>query len=278
MTRTMYDSVNPSAIPTTAAMVAGYVDGRFAWSAAGWARFPNAVKVRIAVFPSTNDGHVLDCETGDATPAQCPAWVRMRRAAGVDPTVYCAQSQWATVQAAFTAAGVPQPHYWVASYPGTGAGTVPVGAVAHQYADSATSGGDWDLSAVLDYWPGVDAGPSPSVTTPHEDDTMIIECDQVGQQGILSGGILTPLDVDSATAIDRNTFPRVYVTAPVWNQLLASSNALSGLAAQIDALPAAIAKASAAAPAAGGGLTDAQVVADVKSALAGETGQITFGA
>lgn len=153
--RTMYDAVTPSNIPADAQMVAGYVDGRYAWSAADWARFPGAVRVRIAVFPWTNDGHVLDVERGDATPAQAPGWVQRRRAAGVDPTVYCglasAGYSWADVRAAFQAQGVPEPHYWIAAYPGIGAALYP-GSVAHQYANP----GPYDLSVVADYWPGVD--------------------------------------------------------------------------------------------------------------------------
>lgn len=153
--RTLYDAVTPANIPASAQMVAGYVDGRYAWRASDWARFPNAVKVRIAVFASTDDGHVLDVEPGDATPAQAVGWVQRRRAAGVDPTVYCGLStsgySWAQVRAAFQAAGVAEPHYWVAAYPGIGPALYP-GSVAHQYANP----GPYDLSVVADYWPGVD--------------------------------------------------------------------------------------------------------------------------
>jgi hypothetical protein len=152
--RTMYDSITAGDIPTSAAMVAGYVSGRYAWSAADWARFPGAVKVRIATQASVNDGVVLDVEPGDATPQQAPGWVQMRRAAGVDPTIYCNLTQLPVVQAAFTAAGVAQPHYWVARYDGVA--NLPAGCVAKQYADPKTSGGHWDLSAVADFWPGVD--------------------------------------------------------------------------------------------------------------------------
>jgi hypothetical protein len=152
--RTMYDSVTPSAIPTNAALVAGYIDGPFAWSNAQWARFPRSVPVRIATRAATNAGHVLDVETGDATPTQATAWVTMRRKAGTDPSVYCNASTWPTVQAAFTAAKVAQPHYWIAHYDGSTA--IPAGAVAKQYVDPPNSGGDYDLSAVADVWPGVD--------------------------------------------------------------------------------------------------------------------------
>lgn len=153
----MYDSVTATDIPTSAAMVAGYVSGRFAWSAADWARFPNAVKVGIATQANVNDGQVLDVEPGDATPAQSVGWVQMRRQAGTDPTVYCNASTLPQVQSAFTSAGVAQPHYWVAHYDGKA--EIPAGCVAKQYIDPPGSGGHYDLSAVADFWPGVDPGP-----------------------------------------------------------------------------------------------------------------------
>jgi len=164
----MYDAVTPGNVPANAQMVAGYVDGRYAWHANDWARFPNAVKVRIAVFSSTNDGHVLDIEPGCSTPASAPGWVQRRRAAGVDPSVYCNTSTWPTVRAAFAAAGVAQPHYWIAAYPGNGPNLYP-GSVAHQYANP----GPVDISVVADYWPGVDGVSG-------------------GPGGIVSGGVHIP--------------------------------------------------------------------------------------
>lgn len=152
MTRTMYDGVDASRLPTNAELVAGYVDGLFTWSAADWARFPNAVKVRIAVFSSTNDGEVLDVEPGNATPAESVDWVLMRRRAGVDPTVYMNASTWPTVRAEFSARGVAEPHYWVAQYDGVAA--LPAGSIAKQYYNNNQAG--YDLSVVADYWPGVD--------------------------------------------------------------------------------------------------------------------------
>lgn len=159
--RTMYDSTVAADIPRTAAMVAGYVDGVPRWSAADWNWFPNAIKVRIALDPATDDGQVLDVERGAANPDQAPGWVRRRRAAGQIPTVYCSQALWATVRAEFARQDVAEPLWWIAAYPGTGPNTVPDGAVAHQFAGENTgSGGHYDLSAVLDYWPGVDVRPS----------------------------------------------------------------------------------------------------------------------
>jgi hypothetical protein len=152
--RVMFDSVTPSAIPTNAALVAGYINGPFAWTAAEWSRFPHSVQVRISVRASLNDGHVIDCENGDATPAQAVQWVAMRRRSGADPSVYCNASTWPTVQAAFRSAGVAAPHYWIAHYDGSTA--IPAGAVAKQYNDPPKSGGNYDITAVADYWPGVD--------------------------------------------------------------------------------------------------------------------------
>lgn len=165
--RTMYDSVDPAAIPAGAEMVAGYVDGLYGpghelagqpgWDADAWDSFPNAIKVRIAVFAFTDDGQVIDCERGDATPEQCVSWARMRRKAGQIPTVYMSASQWDAVRYAFDAAHEPQPLYWVADYDGID--EVPEGAIAKQFANHPAQ--NIDESVVLDYWPGVDAPPAP---------------------------------------------------------------------------------------------------------------------
>ncbi|MDI5966123.1 hypothetical protein [Streptantibioticus silvisoli] len=158
MTRTMYDGVTVADLPSGAPLYAGYVDGIYANVTALRKRFPKARVVEIAVFASTHAGQVLDVETGDATPAQAPGWVTARRHAGADPTVYCNSSTWPSVRAAFTKAGVAQPHYWIADYDGKA--TVPSGAVAKQFKSTA----HYDQSVVADYWPGVD---------PEEDDMAL---------------------------------------------------------------------------------------------------------
>lgn len=175
----MYDSTNLDDIPADAQMVASYVDGSPIATPEQWARFPSAVKVRIAALPSTNDGQVLDVETGDATPDQAPGWVQMRRAAGQDPSVYCNESTWPSVRAAFQAAGVAEPHYWIAAW--NGDPSLLDGAVAHQYAGSAMTGAHYDLSAVADSWPGVDTigppvppGPGATEVVPAQPVSMIV--------------------------------------------------------------------------------------------------------
>jgi hypothetical protein len=152
--RTMYDAVTPRNIPANAQMVAGYVNGTYAWSAADWARFPNAVKVQISVRAAWTVGHVLDVEPGDSTPAEAVGWVQARRAHGADPSVYCNYSTWASVRAAFQAAKVAEPHYWIARY--NGVQEVYPGSVAKQHSGDVPPG--IDISSVADYWPGVDPG------------------------------------------------------------------------------------------------------------------------
>jgi hypothetical protein len=153
----MYDSVNPYHIPRTAHAVAGYIDGPYAWTAAGWAWHGAPLKIRIATRASTNAGHVLDVEPGDATPAQAVSWVRMRRKAGAIPAIYASRSLIPTIQAAFRAAGEPYPLWWIAEW--TGAPHWIGGAIAVQYDHPPHSGGHYDLSLVGDYWPGADPPP-----------------------------------------------------------------------------------------------------------------------
>lgn len=161
MARIMYDGINSDApriaqIPSAIDLVAGYIDGDYAWSDEDWGRFPNSTHVRIAVHPTTDDGHVLDCETGNATPQEAVNWVLTRRHSGADPTVYCNETEWATVRAAFSTHDVLEPYWWVARY--DGAATIPAGAIAKQYKTTAS----WDESVVADYWPGVDPAPEPA--------------------------------------------------------------------------------------------------------------------
>lgn len=178
MTRTMYDGVDSDAAAIgrqarPGDLVAGYVDGLYKWSPADWACLGvGVIRVRIAVFASTNDGHILDCERGDATPAQSVDWVLMRRAAGADPTVYMNTGTWPTVRGAFLGRGVPEPHYWVAQYDGDP--TIPAGAIGKQYADNIRLQQPWDISVVADYWPGVDPAPAPAPHLVLEDDMLII--------------------------------------------------------------------------------------------------------
>lgn len=181
--RIMYDSITPEDIPVSAKMVGGYVSGKYKWSEAGWARFPNAVKVRIATQASVQDGHVLDVEQGDATPVEAPLWAQGRRAVGVVPTIYCSASSWSAVIQAFMRQGVAEPLYWIAHYDGIQ--ELVAGTIAKQFTDEAASGGHFDLSVVANYWPGIDK--DVDVGTVTEETQSYI--DLVRRVGALSGDI-----------------------------------------------------------------------------------------
>jgi hypothetical protein len=170
--RTMGDSTTAADIPATFDLVAGYIDGPpdIKWSDADWLLHPGKVHVRIATLATTNDGDVLD-----ATPDQAVEWVRTRRAAGADPSVYCGAAQANAVRFAFGQAGVLPPHFWLADW-GDGvtprpAPPIPIGAVALQYAHPPQTGGHYDASIVADFWPGID--PVGGTMTPDEVNALI---------------------------------------------------------------------------------------------------------
>lgn len=147
--QTAYDSTNPFAIPVNAEVVCGYVDGIYVWSQVAWARFPNSLKVTIAVSAQT-DADVLDVETGDASPDEAPAWAVRQRERGANPTVYCSRlATWPPTLAAFQDAGVAQPQYWIADY--TDAAHLVPGSVCTQW--SGTTTGPYDISITNGVWP-----------------------------------------------------------------------------------------------------------------------------
>lgn len=150
--RAMYDSTTPAAIPENAEMVAGYLNGDFTWTREEWARFKNAVKVGI-VISAINEGHVLDVETGDATPQQAPGWVKARRAAGhTRPTVYVNRSNAHAVIDACAKEGLEpgkQFWLWLATLDGTDTTDLPA-VVAIQDKDAKALGFNADSSVVLD--------------------------------------------------------------------------------------------------------------------------------
>ena len=210
MARTMYDGITPSRLPASATIVAGYADGLYANLPTLRARYPHATVVSIAVTASYSGAQVLDVETGDATPAQAPGWVKRRRAAGADPSVYCNSSTWPAVRAAFRAAGVAEPHYWIAQYDGVA--TIPAGAIAKQYRNTA----GYDESIVADYWPGVDPAPNP---TP-EPDMPLTAADA---KTLLETDNLIPAPSGAAAQDDAKT-NKFYTLAT--HQVLQSNNSI----------------------------------------------------
>lgn len=136
----MRDSTTASHIPLDTPVVAGYVDGFYAWSTADWALFPHAIRLTIATR-SSNQADILDVENGNATPSEAAGWVdRFDRPNRRRPTIYCSRSAWPQVRWALGARVVD---YWISTLDGTQ--DVP-GAVAVQYIDV----GSYDESIILD--------------------------------------------------------------------------------------------------------------------------------
>lgn len=89
----LYDSAVAVRIPATARRIAGYIDGPYAWTPAGWDDRPGALAATIATRATTNAGDVLDVEKGDATPDQAGDWIRRRKQAGLwVPTIYVSRA------------------------------------------------------------------------------------------------------------------------------------------------------------------------------------------
>jgi hypothetical protein len=165
MTRTMYDSTNMAAIPATAEIVAGYPHA----FPTDYGRFPKALQVRIDNNGAhADDCHVADVESGAITPATCRQWVESwhllhpKGLAAVNgqfdlPTVYVQDSNLLSLDQEL--AGLVY-YVWVAWW-GVGPRVIS-GTSLHQYANSALSGGDYDLSVVYDARWGVATVPVPS--------------------------------------------------------------------------------------------------------------------
>ena len=252
----IYDSTNPYDIPTSAEAVAPYVDGLYGpehkalGSATGWdeaaiSRFPNAVKIGIAVFASTNDGRALDVERYDATPAQAPGWVHMRIAAGakLPLLIYCNRSNGAAVESALDGGGFHPGDGKVALWPATllGSKTVvwnngaapryPVAMI--QYANSALSGGHYDLSITTAY------GDSSAVITGVE---MLDPNDPIVQriqhQMDVIGWIWKALGIQDLTGQSDISGAQSSVLNGLRTELDAAKAELDALKAQVAALPA----------------------------------------
>lgn len=148
------DSTEPFDIPLDGLdAVAGYGDGPWAWSSAGWARFPPSVVPLSIVISPADAGDVLDVERFDASPADTPGWAdRFNRPGRRRPTIYCNRAMIGAVRQAM---GARPFDWWAATLDGTLTGTD--GAVAVQWKGAALTGGHYDESVILDpSWVGGD--------------------------------------------------------------------------------------------------------------------------
>lgn len=89
----MVDAVNFGNIPNGAfRYAAGYLNGRFATPESQLDRFDGIIRIGVLGGDPTQArfARVLDVETHDATPSDCPAFIMERQRAGHnDATIYC---------------------------------------------------------------------------------------------------------------------------------------------------------------------------------------------
>ena len=150
---TMYDTTDaarplPTPLPVA---VAGYVGGNWPSYNALRVKYPHAKHLSIAV----NAGEVaqcLDVETGDATPAEAPGWVKREKPRlsreGKNPWVYANASTMPAVKQALLRAGISLSvvHLWVAQYDNIA--EIPAGFAAKQYRSVESGGFNYDASVV----------------------------------------------------------------------------------------------------------------------------------
>jgi hypothetical protein len=194
MSITMYDSISLDAIPPDAEAVAGYVSGNWPTYNDVCRRWPNAHHLSIAVT-SHEDADCLDIETGDATDAAAPDWIRRQWARGIArPVCYKAVSGLAGLVDVLRGAGIDlaRVRFWTAHYgqpehicgsPACGF-SLPITPDATQWTDKAM-GRNLDQSILSDSFFG--AAPSQSakpITTKGDDVTRYpLHIDALDAQG-----------------------------------------------------------------------------------------------
>jgi hypothetical protein len=115
---TMYDAVTPSNIPASAAYVAGYVGGLWPTYTTLLKQFPRATILSIAINSSEN-AECLDVETGDATIADIPAWVKRQLSDKVyRPVIYSSVANMGNVLSTLAANNISRQsvRLWSAHY------------------------------------------------------------------------------------------------------------------------------------------------------------------
>ncbi|HEY1920297.1 MAG TPA: hypothetical protein VGH27_32400 [Streptosporangiaceae bacterium] len=137
---TMYDAAVPDNIPASAQVVAGYVDGSYAWTADDWHKWPDADKVLITVNGSLK-ANVADVENGAMTADDARNWIVAKQKAHMRGcTIYCSQANLGSVWSACKGHAY---YIWVADW--TGSAHEVARTVATQY---SSVDNQYDLSMV----------------------------------------------------------------------------------------------------------------------------------
>ena len=140
MTRVMRDSTTAADIPINGTqLVAGYINGKYAWPDEGYGRFPGIPHVFIDISGDHPHAGVLDVEPGCAPIEAAPPWVRARRRLLPDaypPILYANRTTLTPLFNALEADGlhvVRDFRLWIATLDGTRKVADMTGVTAVQY-------------------------------------------------------------------------------------------------------------------------------------------------
>lgn len=155
MTRTMYDAVEASNLPSGGDIYLYYVDGIYANKTAVINRTPGKIHVpcTIGLTPARR-GLILDVEKGDATNTDAVNWCAAYPGSNADLTIYTNSNNFTALKSALKGLST-QPNIIVANYDGVA--KIPTGCIGKQFRGDVAPG--FDQSVIEDYWPGVDAAP-----------------------------------------------------------------------------------------------------------------------
>lgn len=156
----MADSTNPYDIPAGQfPIVAGYLDGLYAWPAAGWNYHSSSLHFTITVGSGTLDADCADVENGDYTPEEGAAWAQRKIYQDGFAWLYFSLSLFDQVAAAVHAQGINDAQWfaWIALWDNVPQ-LLPSNSLK-QYANPALTGRHYDLSVAADYLPGIDPLP-----------------------------------------------------------------------------------------------------------------------
>ncbi len=204
----MFDAVHPENIPRGAWAVAGYSDGAYNWTVPQWEYFMNSWRIPITVLGGHTGARVVDCETGDVSPAGAAQWANREIHSGRRPTVYCNRSTYPTVKWCLEALNLQfgrDVSLWLAAPDGVALLSVPgdpvvyAGLVAKQYGQG--SGGIYDLSVVEPLWVQAVAvggppqtagiGPATVVTVTNNGQTLTVDIATLKRSNPPAGAVIT---------------------------------------------------------------------------------------
>ena len=172
MTRIMRDSTTAGDIPIHGTdLVAGYINGTYAWSDENYGRFPGIPHVFIDIHGDHPNAGVLDVEPGCAHLGAAAGWVKARKALlphAYTPIIYTNRDQLTPLFDTLAAEGLRVEQdfrLWIATLDGTREVHDMTGVTAVQYkrARKQNKDGSWAES------------PGPAVTEGHFDESLIYD-------------------------------------------------------------------------------------------------------